>query len=48
MMIEKFVTNRNIELWEKLSRKFTIEIKPHTLKKYIIFEIIMQLFIIIQ
>lgn len=36
-MKEKFVTNRNIELWEKLSGKFTIEIKPNTVKEYMIF-----------
>ncbi|MDV3982152.1 hypothetical protein CMT48_13865 [Elizabethkingia anophelis] len=35
-MKEKFVTARNIELWEKLSGKFTIEIKPNTEEEYMI------------
>ncbi|AMR42392.1 hypothetical protein A4C53_RS16515 [Elizabethkingia anophelis] len=36
MLKEKFVTAKNAELWEKLSRKYTIEIKPNTVEGYMI------------
>lgn len=36
-MKEKFVTNRNVKLWDKLSEKFTIEIKVNSVKEYMIF-----------